>query len=194
MPAILTRTLWLFANAIKNNDVSESADLVQNSKSSSETGTGTATQGGFPGCLLWRQNPRAPESFITRDAAQMFGIKTSTGLHRNRQFHRNKKFMGEQTACQFKKVCSRLLLGLNKQLGSGKFCLCLVILLGKDFFFWIVKKKLSLPEYSKLYLKSRDLFFFFFSQKRFLTKIQVTYICLSLGIWANPVSHFQNQN
>lgn len=65
----------------------------------------------------------------------MFGIKTSTGLHLNRQFHRNKKFIGEQTACQFKKVCSRFLLGLNKQLGSGKFCLCLVILLVKDFFF-----------------------------------------------------------
>lgn len=73
----------------------------------------------------------------------MFGIKTFTGLHLNSEFHRNKKFMGEQIACQFKKVCNQFLLGLNKQLDSRKFCLCLVILLVKDFF-WIVKKKLSL--------------------------------------------------
>lgn len=66
----------------------------------------------------------------------MFGIKTSTGLHLNSELHRNKKFTGEQIACQFKKVCSRFLLGLNKQLDSRKFCLCLVILLAKDFLFF----------------------------------------------------------
>lgn len=120
----------------------------------------------------------------------MFGIKTSTGLHLNSELHRNKKFTGEQIACQFKKVCSRFLLGLNQQLDSRKLCLCQVILLVKDFFyfiFWIVKKTLSLQE-CKLYLKSRDRFF--------LEKISYKdpgYSHMSLP-WhlSKPVSHFLN--
>lgn len=52
MPAVLTHTLLLFANAIKNNDVSKSADHAQTSKSSSEARKGTATQGSFRGCFL----------------------------------------------------------------------------------------------------------------------------------------------
>lgn len=68
-----------------------------------------------------------------QDAAQMFAIKTSTGLHFNTEFYRNKKFMGEQIAHPFKKGCNGFLPGVNKHLDSRKFCLCLGILLVKHF-------------------------------------------------------------
>lgn len=42
----------VFANGFKHNEVSEYADLAQNSKLSLETRKGTAMQGSFRGCFL----------------------------------------------------------------------------------------------------------------------------------------------
>lgn len=63
--------------------------------------------------------------------------------------------MGEQIEDQFRKVHNAFLLGVNKHLDSRKFCLCLGILLVKQFL--DLKKKSSLQE-CKLYLKWRDNF------------------------------------